>query len=110
MMTRAELDGMSLADIEAVAARLDAALRTIQTAMQLLQGGSAVPPAPIDKVGTSASWRPQVSEAPLPHIAQAKAAREEFLRNARASPERQAKLEQFKHDTPEETADDDGTP
>jgi len=94
----ANLGDMTLADIEAVAARLDGAARTIRSALSLLGPSSlALPGAPPDVVGPIVSYQGTAPEA-LPHLTEARRKREEYLREIRQSAARQEKLAQFAHD------------
>lgn len=102
-MTPEDISTLTLADLEAIAGRMEHAARTIRDAMALLQPAQVQMGQPVLRSGPPASA--EMSDAALaltlPHLAQVRAEREAELERIRKSPERTRALEQFQHDEEE---------
>lgn len=101
-MTAEDISQLTLADLEAIAERFSGAVRTIREAQALLGGQpmANIPStvsAPFQRIG------PPPGEPPLSHLEEARLERAALLKSIRSSPERAAKLQQFAHDTEDES-------
>jgi hypothetical protein len=106
-VTPEDISTLTLADLEAIAGRMEHAARTIRDAMALLQPGANYPGIPRSEyrlepaLGGMRQPTLQPQQATLPHLQQIREEREAELERIRKSPERTRALEQFQHDEEE---------